>query len=58
MIAIRSHDSTALSRELEARDIVTSYRKDNLRISPHFYNNEQDIDRLFEELKDFRELLA
>jgi len=34
------------------RDVCTDYRGDGLRISPHFFNNEEDVDRLFRELRD------
>jgi kynureninase len=34
------------------RNVCTDYRGDGLRVSPHFFNNEEDIDRLFEELRD------
>jgi kynureninase len=33
------------------RDVSTDYRGDGLRISPHFFNTEDDIDRCFEELR-------
>lgn len=33
------------------RDISTDYRGDGLRISPHFFNTESDIDRCFGELR-------
>lgn len=58
MIAIRSHDAPALVARLAEQDIVTSDRDNNLRVSPHFYNNEQDIERLFEVLHGQRDLLA
>jgi selenocysteine lyase/cysteine desulfurase len=32
------------------RDVCTDHRGDGLRISPHFFNTENDIDRCFEEL--------
>lgn len=32
------------------RDVVLDSRADALRISPHFFNNEADVDRCFEEL--------
>ena len=35
---------------LLARDVCTDFRGDGLRISPHFFNTEADIDRCFEEL--------
>ena len=33
------------------RDVCTDFRGDGLRISPHFFNDEADIDRCFEELR-------
>ncbi len=57
MIALRCHDAAALVAALETRAIVTSHRDNNLRISPHFYNNEQDLDTLFTALDELRELL-
>jgi len=35
---------------LADKGILTSYRKEWLRISPHLFNNKDDIDRLLEEL--------
>lgn len=40
---------TMLMRLLE-RDVVVDRRADCLRISPHFFNDENDVDRCFEEL--------
>jgi kynureninase len=37
--------------ELFARDVVLDSRDDALRISPHFFNDENDLDRCIEELK-------
>lgn len=36
------------------RDVSTDFRGDGLRISPHFFNSEQDIDRCFDELRTLR----
>jgi selenocysteine lyase/cysteine desulfurase len=36
---------------LLTRDVCTDFRGDGLRISPHFFNTEQDIDRCFAELR-------
>jgi selenocysteine lyase/cysteine desulfurase len=38
--------------ELLARDVCTDFRGDGLRISPHFFNTEGDIDRCFAELRE------
>ena len=58
MIALHCHDAPALVARLAEQDIVVSDRDNNLRISPHFYNNEQDIDKLFAALAAQRELLT
>jgi kynureninase len=34
------------------RDICTDYRGDGIRVSPHFFNTEEDVDRLFEGLRE------
>jgi kynureninase len=45
-------DAGALCRALLDRDVCTDSRGDGLRISPHFFNTEADIDRCFAELRD------
>ena len=35
---------------LLARDVCTDFRGDGLRISPHFFTNDDDVDRCFDEL--------
>lgn len=42
--------AAALARELARRHVLVSARHDFLRVSPHFYNNEDDVARLDEEL--------
>jgi kynureninase len=39
-----------ICRALLERDVCTDFRGDGLRISPHFFNTEDEIDRCFEEL--------
>jgi len=58
MITIRTHDEHALVRILENQGVVTSSRSGNLRISPHFYNNQDDIDSLFRALREQKHLLV
>lgn len=57
-IAIASNDAAALTRALMERDIVTSYRDNNVRASFHFYNNEADIEIVTEALKEFKSVFA
>ena len=44
-------EAEKICHQLLARDVCTDFRGDGLRISPHFFNTEQDIDRCFEELR-------
>jgi selenocysteine lyase/cysteine desulfurase len=58
MIALRSHKVDLLVKRLDREGIITSSRDSNLRISPHFYNKQCDIDRLIDCLTKHRELLV
>jgi selenocysteine lyase/cysteine desulfurase len=53
-VAVPSSDSARLTRELIERDIVVSYRDDNVRASFHFYNNDDDIAALMDALEGLR----
>ena len=44
-------EARKICHALLERDVSTDYRGDGLRISPHFFNTEADIDRCFEELR-------
>jgi selenocysteine lyase/cysteine desulfurase len=44
-------DPSRLARELKARRVLVAARHGFLRVSPHFYNNESDLDQLDEELR-------
>jgi selenocysteine lyase/cysteine desulfurase len=58
LITLRSHDENALVARLGEAGIVTSCRYGNLRISPHFYNNADDIEALFRALRKNEDLLV
>ena len=57
LVCLRSTDAQALVRALETENIVTSHRAGNLRISPHAYNDEEDIARLFGALEKHENFL-
>jgi selenocysteine lyase/cysteine desulfurase len=54
-VCVPSCDSAGLFEELATRDIVTSFRDDNLRASHHFYNNVEDVARFIEAMKELRD---
>jgi kynureninase len=58
LVCVASTDAEALVRELARDRIVTSSRDGNVRISPHLYNVEEDVDRVLEALAGRRQLLA
>lgn len=44
--AFGQRDSASLRRRLEEARVVVSVRQGNLRVSPHFFNNAADLERL------------
>ncbi len=44
-------DAPSMVRELERRRILIAARRGRLRVSPHFYNDEADLERLETELR-------
>ena len=46
-----AHDPSRLAQGLKARRVLVAARHGHLRVSPHFYNTEEDLDRLEEELR-------
>ena len=44
-------EAAKICHALLERDVCTDFRADGLRISPHFFNTEADIDRCFEALR-------
>jgi len=57
LITLHSHDVDLLVSKLKQDGIITSSRDDNLRLSPHIYNNLEDIERLMDGLDKHSELL-
>jgi selenocysteine lyase/cysteine desulfurase len=45
------HDASGLVRRLSERNVVVAARAGRLRISPHFYNTEEEIDRCLREIE-------
>ncbi|MEZ4863660.1 MAG: aminotransferase class V-fold PLP-dependent enzyme [Caldilineaceae bacterium] len=58
LVTLRSHKVDLLVKWLAADDIIVSSRDQNLRISPHFYNNQADIDHLIDCLTKHKALLV
>jgi cysteine desulfurase/selenocysteine lyase len=49
---VPGHDSSAIARALREQQVVIAARHGRLRISPHFYNDDEDLDRLETALKN------
>ncbi len=58
MIAFKSVDESKLVSALEQDRMVVSSRDGNLRISPHFYNTEVDVELLMKSLSEHKALFA
>lgn len=53
-VAVPSRDTAQLCAELMKRDIVTSYRDNNIRASFHFYNNADDVETFVAAMTELR----
>lgn len=51
IMAVASTDAPALVRALAEHDVLVSARESNIRIAPHYYNNDEDIKALFAALE-------
>jgi selenocysteine lyase/cysteine desulfurase len=58
LITLRSHKVDLLVKRLDADNVITSSRDNNLRTSPHYYNTLGDVDRLMDVLTQHKELLV
>jgi selenocysteine lyase/cysteine desulfurase len=57
MLAIASTDEHALVNAMAQDNVVVSSRDGNVRISPHFYNNSQDLEMALASIAKNRHLL-
>lgn len=57
MLAIKTNAMDELVEKLRQEGVIVSCRDNNIRVSPHFYNNEEDIDRLVEAMSRYPQLL-
>jgi selenocysteine lyase/cysteine desulfurase len=45
-------DASELALALSQQRVLVSARRGHLRVSPHFYNNEQDLEKLERALRE------
>jgi selenocysteine lyase/cysteine desulfurase len=58
LLCVASTDPSALVDALAADGVVTSWRDRSVRFSPHFYNDERDVEAALRALEPARHLLA
>jgi kynureninase len=58
-VTIGVDHASAVTRELVRREIIVDYRPGaGVRISPHFYNTDEEVDRVISEMKVIRDTQA
>ena len=53
IVMVRHDDPAGAVKHLAANGVIVDYRPGHVRISPHFYNSEEEIDRCVEVLASF-----
>jgi selenocysteine lyase/cysteine desulfurase len=53
LMRLPESDSSQLARHLQEREIHVSARHDYLRVSPHFYNDESDVEEFVRAVKAY-----
>jgi selenocysteine lyase/cysteine desulfurase len=53
IISFRSEDAENIFHYLQTKNIVTAVREGIIRLSPHFYNTEDEIDKVVAKLKNY-----
>ncbi len=53
IVTFKHPDPEGLFNWLTERNIITSLREKMIRLSPHFYNNEEDIDKVVDAIKNY-----
>jgi cysteine desulfurase/selenocysteine lyase len=53
IVTFKSSDSKSLYDRLASDGFVVSFREGGIRVSPHFYNSPDEIDRLIECIREF-----
>jgi len=54
IVNFKIHEPEKVVQKLRKKGIVVSARANGIRVSPHFYNTEKEIDRLVKEIKSLK----